>query len=413
MSREIPPDLPEWATSGVEILDPPGGVKVAGWLPDQRPPSKIQNWYQEKVFRYLEHLRDMQVRSMRQFIGFAGPTVPLTANRVLVGPGAGTAAKSSASTSIKEDGVIVLPSGTVDFYVSQRGYGGRYFSRANPSAEIMRCGAFAPVLARWMLAGVGGRHLSSIDGGFSWLDNGIPDVIQLNDMVVGTPGGGAEVVVVCGDSGSTGGDAALQSSTNGTTWVEGVNPLDLDLRGTAFDPVIDLYVCVGEHDGSGSGFPYLITSPTGAAPWTQRTTLPWATTSSIQFLRGVVSNGRGRFVTVGNPPTGGGAGPMLGWSADGITWNRIDDAPLETPADTLEGVTFAAGRFIAWTASLDVIYSYDGALWFNAHFPRHVVRPAGSHEQLDQINDMHGSDEGIVAIGSRGGNSHLFLSPLT
>jgi len=62
-----PTQLPEWDTSGANILEPSAGKKAAGWLAGERPPSGWWNWWQRLVYDWVKWIDDesegMQLRA--------------------------------------------------------------------------------------------------------------------------------------------------------------------------------------------------------------------------------------------------------------------------------------------------------------------------------------------------------------
>jgi hypothetical protein len=53
-----PTQLPEWATSGANIVEPTSGRKLAGWLPDLAPPAQLMNWWKNLAYRWIAFLAD-------------------------------------------------------------------------------------------------------------------------------------------------------------------------------------------------------------------------------------------------------------------------------------------------------------------------------------------------------------------
>lgn len=49
----VEPQMPEWATDGTNITEPPAGVKTTGWVPGQKPPAQFFNWFQNLVYRWI------------------------------------------------------------------------------------------------------------------------------------------------------------------------------------------------------------------------------------------------------------------------------------------------------------------------------------------------------------------------
>lgn len=59
MSTRQPIDLPEWSSDQDTypyVTEPPTQQKESGWEPNQVANSGYQNWWQERVFRWIEHL---------------------------------------------------------------------------------------------------------------------------------------------------------------------------------------------------------------------------------------------------------------------------------------------------------------------------------------------------------------------
>lgn len=140
---------------------------------------------------------------------------------------------------------------------------------------------------------------------------------------------------------AVGGDAALFTSTDLTTWTERPNPSNYNLKDVIF--ANGLFVAVG---GSYSS-PMLLTSPDGIA-WTART-------SNARGILASVAHGNGRFVAVGERESGN-AGEIIS-SPDGVTWTR---SALNPPV-ALTGLIYADSMFL--TSGSSGYRSADGLAW--------------------------------------------------
>jgi len=53
---EKPSDLPRWADSGGDIVEPSSGKKDVGWIPAERPPAQYFNWLLNKLYQWIQYL---------------------------------------------------------------------------------------------------------------------------------------------------------------------------------------------------------------------------------------------------------------------------------------------------------------------------------------------------------------------
>jgi hypothetical protein len=67
-----PAKLPEWASSGVNVLEPGAGKKVAGWLNGEQPPASYFNWLAQLQYdwtKYIDReLAALDIRAKKQAI---------------------------------------------------------------------------------------------------------------------------------------------------------------------------------------------------------------------------------------------------------------------------------------------------------------------------------------------------------
>jgi hypothetical protein len=152
---------------------------------------------------------------------------------------------------------------------------------------------------------------------------------------------GKRAWVICGgDSDST--DCYIGFSRDGVSWAEQANPRYTELRGAAYSPVHNTWALVGEAIG---GDAYILTSPNGRAPFTERSN------PANYGLNGICVGPAGEFIAVGD------AGYILRSTDGGVTWA----AQVAPDMSYMKAVTYAAGLFVAvggaiWT-------SVDGINW--------------------------------------------------
>ena len=58
-----PTELPEWATSGANVLEPSSGKKLAGFLSGERPPAQWFNWLHGLAGQWVAHLDEERART--------------------------------------------------------------------------------------------------------------------------------------------------------------------------------------------------------------------------------------------------------------------------------------------------------------------------------------------------------------
>ena len=70
MTAVLPPKLPLWATDPGVILEPSEAAKQAGYVVNFRPPARIDNFWQNNVYRHIEVLLNSAAQTV---IERAGP----------------------------------------------------------------------------------------------------------------------------------------------------------------------------------------------------------------------------------------------------------------------------------------------------------------------------------------------------
>jgi len=53
----VAPQEAEWASDGTQVVDPPSGLKLAGWAPGQVPPAQFFNWILYVLVAWVNWLR--------------------------------------------------------------------------------------------------------------------------------------------------------------------------------------------------------------------------------------------------------------------------------------------------------------------------------------------------------------------
>lgn len=105
--------LPEWASSGANILEPSAGKKAAGWLAGERPSAQHMNWLQRTQYDYLQSLDDEQFRMYQRYLRGAvgtGPTTPVvsatgaTGNVITCNPATGRVVVLNGGASVARYG---------------------------------------------------------------------------------------------------------------------------------------------------------------------------------------------------------------------------------------------------------------------------------------------------------------------
>ena len=191
---------------------------------------------------------------------------------------------------------------------------------------------------QFVAVGTGGAIRTSPDGVTWTARNSSGNASNLQTTAFGNG-----IYVVPGSASSTA-RGALLTSTDGVTFRAAIDTatstsgFNLTLRGIAASPTA--LVTVGN---SGT-----ILQSSDGTRWTNRTSGTSAQLNDIAF-------GASRFVAVGN--TFGGVGTAL-VSDNGTAWT-----PVSVPANSLNGVRFAANLWIAVGASGRILSSADGANW--------------------------------------------------
>ena len=144
----------------------------------------------------------------------------------------------------------------------------------------------------------------------------------------------------------------ILTSSDGITWSPRTSPGGkLNLHGVIW--VGNQFIAVGGHvtgefDSTGFGGCVVLTSPNGVT-WTRQTT------PTVPPLHSIAWSGS-KFVAVGQA--------AILTSLDGINWTKQSN-PLPAP-ETLLGVTWGGGRFVAVSSERHAMHSQDGVSWLIA-----------------------------------------------
>jgi len=221
---------------------------------------------------------------------------------------------------------------------------------------------------------------------------------------------GGNLIAVGSDTSGGDGDAAVWTSTDGTTWVrvphdEAVfgGPGDQQMVGVAAGG--QGAVAVGTDESGGDS---------DTAVWTSSDGLTWTRVphdeaafggDEDQGMRAVTAGGPG-LVAAGTDASGGDIDAALWTSPDGITWTRVphDEAIFGGPGDqSIFGV--AAGDSGVIAVGMDDMGGYgDAAVWTSPNGLTWVRIPNADgvfggpgHEMMSGVTI---SDFGLVAVGS-------------
>lgn len=189
-----PNELPRWGTDLSNVTEPNEGQKDTGWTVGQAPSSAVQNWYQEKVYRWLEHMADTvmlnEINALLsvQNLHDTGFTVDLT--DITVG-----------GSSV----ITVGPTGSITRFNLNTG---AVVDDTAPSADDLNAIAFGETAGLFVAVGAADRIITSSGNG-TWTSRSDTGD-DLFDVAISSTG----IVVAVGANG------ALKRSTNSTTYTD-------------------------------------------------------------------------------------------------------------------------------------------------------------------------------------------------
>lgn len=287
-----PTQLPEWASSGTNVVEPSGGKKVSGWLVNERPAAQHQNWWQRRVYDWIQYLDgivpDGALPLKSDELARAEQGAILASSLVDTGTGkqynAYAVGSSLRIVGVGEDGTIVRSD---DW--------GHTWTPATPGSSY--AGDFKDViwvqsLGLFLACGETGEIQSSPDGA-TWTRRNTGGGITFTALAWN-----GTLACAVGNDGSNGRPA---TSSNGTSWT-------VNTQAFFFSPVITsngagLFV---SHEASSAN----VKTSTNGTVWTTRT----LSASVVGYTLGW-SVGQG-FVLAG------GAGEVH-FSAAGTTWTSV------------------------------------------------------------------------------------------
>lgn len=250
------PPLPQFSTSGANVVAPTSGLKATGWIAGSRPPSQIFNWIHKLTYDWLNYLAGIIPD---------GP-VPLKSD---------TDAALAASFVQRELRSIMNP------MIASTG--------SNAFRDFCTDGA------GWLLAVGQSQALKySNDLGRTW-STGTADNSFAGDFYGCAFGNGLFVAV-----GANGTHGVIQTSANGATWTERANDASYRIASVAWNGTT--FVALADN-GSGS---YKTYTSTNGTSWTAHAIGAAHDSFDLAF-------GAGVFVTTNNAHA-----PR--YSADGVTW---------------------------------------------------------------------------------------------
>jgi len=215
-------------------------------------------------------------------------------------------------------------------------------------------------------------------------------VVEAGAWFIGAAAGTADgrpAWVTCGAG--LAGDTPVYFSRDGQSWAEQANPRFAELDSVAYSAALGLWALVGI---SIAGDAYLLTSPNGRAPFTERTN------PAAVNLNGVCAGASGHFVAVGDLTAGQ---PYILRSTDGITWAQ--QSSLLTQA--LYDVTYANAVYVAvggQNGDPRAMSSADGVTWLehavvgsNIGFLRSVSWNGAYFFALSSQGEIYRSSNGL------------------
>ena len=273
--------LPEWATNEVNVVEPTGGRKAAGWEPSQRPPAGYFNWLGNVTYKWLEWLN---AKAEIQAVGSMRPlrlaSAPIAGDLVAV-----AAAPVGFIAAVGPSALIVCGdrqaiSGTL---LAQRTPGSSY---AGDFVGV----AWDPVLAAFAAVGTA-EEIQTTTNMVAWTRRNTG-----SDTLNAVASNGLGTFVAVGDNGK------VYNSTAVATWTLRTPAYTTDHNCVAYGGQVGSKMFVVGSDGG-----RIMTSLDGIT-WTERTS---PTVGNIRRVEWLPSHG---FVAWESGTT------KLLHSADGVTW---------------------------------------------------------------------------------------------
>lgn len=355
------PPLPQFSTSGANVVAPTSGLKATGWIAGSRPPSQIFNWIHKLTYDYLAYLAGIVPD---------GP-VPLKSDTdadalSLVNKLAKASLQAGSDPAVVGD--YQLSDVLVNTRVMQALMNGQGITA--PSG-LWRAFAASPT-GRIVAVGDGPIIATSDDLGMVWTSR-TPAAAYDGNFVCATYAFG--LFIIAGDASGGSATASLQTSPDGITWTQrqtmSANTFrDFVLGGST------LYV--NTFDGSTT---YGVLKSTNGTAWTST-----ASSTALRTTRNSGAYGAGLLVR-------GGATTGIYTSPDGVTWTSRTFGSGDTM--TVNEVSFdATAGFIAYGINGNdriIQHSADGITWTR------VRKDTGSSGAT--TGGMVSTSHGVICMG--------------
>jgi hypothetical protein len=188
-----PAKLPEWATSGANIVEPSSGKKLAGWLNGEQPPAPFFNWFSNLAFQWLTWLAGS--REAQELSALLNPTS--------ITPGVAAAIGGFACN----DAGLIVAVGASGKIATSTNFGGTWTIRT-PAASYAN--TFTDVIwtgTTFVAVGYVGEIQTSPDG-ITWTHR----TSGISNVIFGVARSAAGVII------ATSGPDVIKSINDGATW---------------------------------------------------------------------------------------------------------------------------------------------------------------------------------------------------
>ncbi len=203
MTAVLPPKLPLWATDPGVILEPSEAAKQAGYVVNFRPPARIDNYWQNNVYRHIEVLLNSAAQTV---IERAGP---------LLDGGVSTTTSIYAQWYAQQHHFLVTTDGGT--YRSYRSADGNDWQDAGLEGQLPTLYGSPQLLGIigtdtvMVAAGDGAQAKRSTNGGVTWSNvTAAANTNVMQNFYL------AEAGIIARHSG--GGSGTLASSDDGDVW---------------------------------------------------------------------------------------------------------------------------------------------------------------------------------------------------
>lgn len=355
-----PDALPEWATdtnytNGPDVgtptkVEPPGAKSAEGWVGSEKPPAQYQNWWQNLVGEWVEHLH-YKMRNWRRIATLATFEADVRA----------IAFSSSIVPTDDDDPWVIAEAANFKHSPCGEGHNAAIEEWENASAEPTFTGAtrIVPVYVgagdERFLAFTSDGQLAKSSDGDAWSDVTIDSEGEAFYDAASPPDNSPDIIVLLCRNVSA--DVDIFTSSDFTNWVKRtVATLAVKLTGVTWD-----------------GTRFIATGNSKTATSTNGTS--WALVAdppaNLYGIRSRTDTGVSLAYTI--------TGDLLYRTTDGISWTAIT-APGGTGGQFAGGLHFADGiwviarEFVAGEIHVPAWWSDDdGDTWHPIRIPRNVT----------------------------------------